>query len=87
MSVLDGPGEGTWSVFAEKVVEQRDQAREELNDALSALEQVEDDRQERQRLRQQVLLLRAALRDRGCRPIANGNDCAGCKALAATEEP
>lgn len=29
MSVLDGPGEGTWSVFAQKVVEERDAAREE----------------------------------------------------------
>jgi hypothetical protein len=29
VSVLDGPGEGTWSVFALKVVEQRDAAREE----------------------------------------------------------
>lgn len=62
MSVLDGPGEGTWSVFAEKVVEERDRARE------------------------QVAMLRAALKERGCRPIANGNDCAGCKALAATED-
>jgi hypothetical protein len=24
MSVLNGPGEGTWSVFAAKVVEERD---------------------------------------------------------------
>lgn len=30
MSIKDGPGEGTWSVFAEKVVEQRDAAREEV---------------------------------------------------------
>ena len=30
MSVLDGPGEGTWSVFAQKVVEERDAAREEV---------------------------------------------------------
>ena len=30
MSVLDGPGEGTWSVFAAKVVEQRDEARAEV---------------------------------------------------------
>ena len=30
MSVLDGPGEGTWSVFAEKVVEERDRAREQV---------------------------------------------------------
>ena len=27
MSVRDGPGEGTWSVFAQKVVEERDAAR------------------------------------------------------------
>lgn len=30
MSVLDGPGEGTWSVFASKVVEERDEARAAL---------------------------------------------------------
>lgn len=30
MSVLNGPGEGTWSVFALKVVEQRDAALEEI---------------------------------------------------------
>ena len=30
MSVLDGPGEGTWSVFATKVVEERDALREEV---------------------------------------------------------
>lgn len=28
MSVLDGPGEGTWSVFAQKVVEERDALKE-----------------------------------------------------------
>ena len=30
MSVLDGPGEGTWSVFALQVVEQRDALAERL---------------------------------------------------------
>lgn len=30
MSVLDGPGEGTWSVFAQRVVRERDDAREEI---------------------------------------------------------
>jgi len=30
MSVLDGPGEGTWSVFAMKVVEERDELRHKL---------------------------------------------------------
>ena len=30
MSVLNGPGEGTWSVFAGQVVEERDALREKL---------------------------------------------------------
>ena len=30
MHILDGPGEGTWSVFAQKVVEERDALREEV---------------------------------------------------------
>lgn len=30
MSIKDGPGEGTWSVFAMKVVEERDALREEV---------------------------------------------------------
>jgi len=30
MSIKDGPGEGTWSVFASKVVAERDAAREEI---------------------------------------------------------
>ena len=30
MSVLDGPGEGTWSVFAAKVVAERDEALEKV---------------------------------------------------------
>jgi hypothetical protein len=33
MSVLDGPGEGTWSVFAMKVVEERDEARADFANA------------------------------------------------------
>ena len=45
MSVLDGPGEGTWSVFAMKVVEERDRLRErvaELELRLArALEEIE----------------------------------------------
>lgn len=41
MSVLNGPGEGTWSVFAMKVVEERDAAREALanSDACWRMEQ------------------------------------------------
>ena len=35
MSVLDGPGEGTWSVFAAKVMEERDDARRERDEALA----------------------------------------------------
>ena len=30
MSVLEGPGEGTWSVFAMKIVEERDALREKV---------------------------------------------------------
>jgi hypothetical protein len=30
MSILDGPSEGTWSVFATKVVEERDALREKV---------------------------------------------------------
>jgi hypothetical protein len=41
MSVLDGPGEGTWSVFAQKVVEQRDKAIEERNDVFRRLREAE----------------------------------------------
>jgi hypothetical protein len=41
MSVLDGPGEGTWSVFAQKVVEQRDRAIEERNDVFRRLREAE----------------------------------------------
>jgi hypothetical protein len=41
VSVLDGPGEGTWSVFALKVVEQRDAAREEIVQLRSELEDAE----------------------------------------------
>jgi hypothetical protein len=32
MSVLNGPGEGTWSVFAMKVTEERDEARYQLQE-------------------------------------------------------
>jgi hypothetical protein len=41
MSVKDGPGEGTWSVFAQKVVEQRDKAIEERNDVFRRLREAE----------------------------------------------
>jgi hypothetical protein len=37
MSVLDGPGEGTWSVFALKVVEERDEARRALREILAVI--------------------------------------------------
>jgi phage shock protein A len=38
MSVLNGPGEGTWSVFAMKVVEERDEARAEVERLRTALD-------------------------------------------------
>lgn len=40
MSVLDGPGEGTWSVFASKVVEQRDELRDRLSEARAEVERL-----------------------------------------------
>lgn len=40
MSIKDGPGEGTWSVFAQKVVEQRDEAREEAANLRQTIEGV-----------------------------------------------
>lgn len=40
MSIKDGPGEGTWSVFAQKVVEQRDDAREEAANLRKTIEGV-----------------------------------------------
>ena len=42
MSVFSGPGEGTWSVFAQKVVEQRDALREENTRLRKALEHIAD---------------------------------------------
>lgn len=41
MSVLDGPGEGTWSVFAMKVVEERDEARAEVERLRERVQQLE----------------------------------------------
>lgn len=37
MSVLDGPSDGTWSVFASKVVRERDDARYERDEARKEL--------------------------------------------------
>jgi len=41
MSVLNGPGEGTWSVFAFQVVEQRDALARELAEARAEVERLE----------------------------------------------
>lgn len=38
MSILDGPGEGTWSVFAQKVVEERDALRDHVESLKAQLE-------------------------------------------------
>jgi hypothetical protein len=38
MSVLNGPGEGTWSVFAQKVVEERDALRDHVESLKAQLE-------------------------------------------------
>jgi hypothetical protein len=68
MSVLDGPGEGTWSVFAQKVVEQRDRAIEERDEALRLLatrveaKRLDDAQEENERLRVENDALRAKVR-------------------------
>lgn len=40
MSILDGPGEGTWSVFAQKVVAQRDEWKERTEKAETRLKEI-----------------------------------------------
>lgn len=37
MSVTDGPGEGTWLVFAAKVIAERDALREKLTEITQAM--------------------------------------------------
>ena len=46
MSVLDGPGEGTWSVFAAKVVAERDRLRGVCDLRLHIMERLEKERDE-----------------------------------------
>lgn len=43
MSVQNGPGEGTWSVFAMKVSEERDAARAEVDRLQRLLKMAEDE--------------------------------------------
>ena len=80
MSVLDGPGEGAWSVFAAKVVEERDRLRGVCDLRLHIMERLEKERDEaRAQLAEmreeyahlkhrEVMLKRAhgALADAGC---------------------
>ena len=62
MSVLDGPGEGTWSVFAAKVVEERDEARADFANACDVGRRqearAEKAGRERDELRAQLAFLR-----------------------------
>ena len=46
MSTLNGPGEGAWSVFAEKVVEERDRLRGVCDLRLHIMERLEKERDE-----------------------------------------
>lgn len=48
MSTLNGPGEGTWSVFAAKVVEERDRLRGVCDLRLHIMERLEKERDEAQ---------------------------------------
>ena len=46
MSVQNGPGEGIWSVFAAKVVEERDRLRSVCDLRLHIMERLEKERDE-----------------------------------------
>lgn len=83
MSVLDGPGEGTWSVFAAKVVEERDRLRGVCDLRLHIMERLEKERDE----------ARASVADayrRGAEAMrdaaANALDMAGQGTLCDTRE-
>ena len=66
MSVLNGPGEGTWSVFAQKAVAERDELRSEvarLKDAGEVLvRSMVRMTQERDLAHDHVVMLREALK-------------------------
>ena len=49
-SVMDGVGEGTWAVFAEKVSAERDEAREKLEEAKKEIERLKGSIGEQSRL-------------------------------------
>lgn len=65
MSILDGPGEGTWSVFAQNVVEECDELRHKLAGEAAHIKSLEDllvdAVRERDALRAEVEAARAAL--------------------------
>ena len=77
MSVLDGPGEGTWSVFAQKVVEERDELRYKLAGEAAHIKSLEDllvaAANERDALRAEVEMLRGV----GCRETKDGEPESG----------
>lgn len=78
MSIKDGPGEGTWSVFAGKVVEERDAARERVADLEKQLQRQTDWYQQRfNRLRrwveEEVLPLSGDVATRYYAIVANGS--------------
>ena len=75
MSVLDGPGEGTWSVFAAKVVEERDALREKVS-SLEA-ERVPDEQRPTEIRRQSARATRSMAKLAAVAKllVANGCDC------------
>ena len=77
MSVLDGPGEGTWSVFAQKVVEERDELRHKLAGEAAHIKSLEDllvdAVRERDALRAEIEVLRGV----GCREAKAGEPESG----------
>lgn len=69
MSVLDGPGEGTWSVFAAKVVAERDELQHQLTklrEQLEATQRIAADRMVR------IERLKTQIRREGWKPLEDG---------------
>lgn len=76
MSTLNGPGEGAWSVFAEKLIEERDRLRGVCDLRLHIMERLEKERDE---ARAQL----AAAADDAAVELINGIDRAARAQLAA----
>jgi hypothetical protein len=79
MSVLDGPGEGTWSVFAYKVVQERDALRGELSDALALCNFYHSEMLKAHASYDKLSMYVAGLRCERLRPGFSAADCGTCQ--------